>query len=325
MTFLRKSPPESQPTLSPITPADIPPLGVLRHLHQEYDEANATFWGFIRAEAKPCFTHGLLGDIATMGMTLRRLHAQRKAAGQTPPRYFVGGSRAPGIFNLGGDLSLFLETIRAHDHSTLRAYAYQCIDAVYGFYTAFDLPIIGISLVQGDALGGGFEAAMAADIIVAERRARFGLPEVLFNLFPGMGAYSLLSRRLDATRAKQMILSGRIYTAEEMAALGIVDVIAEDGFGEEAVRDYIARDTRRFGAHYAVCQAQRRVKPLDLAELRDITDLWVDAAMALCEDDLRRMQRLLTAQARRQKGFADGQAAAAPSGVARPGDLVAAE
>lgn len=317
MMFLRKSSSQSQLPPSLVRRGDgISHVGALRHLHQEFDEANATFWGFIRAETKPCFTPALLDDVATMGMTIRNLHAARKTAGQTPPRYFVAGSRTPGIFNLGGDFSLFLETIRNQDRAALRTYAYHCIDAAYNAYTAFDLPIIGISLVQGDALGGGFEAAMAADVIIAERHARFGLPEVLFNLFPGMGAYSFLSRRLDGTRAKKMILSGRIYSAEEMAELGIVDFVAEDGLGEEAVRDYIARDTRRFGAHYAVCQARRRVNRLDLAELRDITDLWVDTAMDLGEDDLRRMQRLLTAQSRRQKGVA------APLG---PSGLIAAE
>jgi len=49
------------------------------------------------------------------------------------------------------------------------------------------LPLTTISLAQGDALGGGFEAALSCSVIIAERRARFGFPEVMFNLFPGMG------------------------------------------------------------------------------------------------------------------------------------------
>ena len=81
--------------------------------------------------------------------------------------------------------------------------------------------------MQGDALGGGFECALASDLIVAEERAQLGFPEILFNLFPGMGAYSLLSRRVGMKGAEKMILSARLYTAEELHELGVVDLLVE--------------------------------------------------------------------------------------------------
>lgn len=272
----------------------------LAQLDQEIDEVNATLWCFIRADASPHFSSALLHDVATMQAALPRLQAARREAGQAPLRYYVSGSRIPGVFNLGGDLALFMNAIRANDRQGLRAYARLCIEVAYNIHVAFHLPLITISMVQGEALGGGFEAALSADVIVAERSARFGLPEVLFNLFPGMGAMSFLSRRMDAARAEKMILSGRVYTAAEMEAMGIVDVVAEDGFGEETVRDYIAHDQRRHNAHYALCQARRRANPVTFEELSDITDLWVDAALRLTESDLRRMARLVAAQARRR-------------------------
>jgi DSF synthase len=286
-------------------------LAPLVHLDQEIDEANATLWCFIRADASPHFSSGLLQDVAAMQANLPRLQAARQEAGQVPLRYYVSGSRIPGVFNLGGDLALFMDAIRAGDRQGLRAYAQLCIEVAYNIHVAFHLPMITISMIQGEALGGGFEAALAADVIIAERSARFGLPEVLFNLFPGMGAFSFLSRRMDAARAEKMILSGRVYTAMEMHELGIVDVVTEDGFGEEAVRDYIAHDQRRHNAHYAMCQARRRVNPVTFEELSDITDLWVDAALRLTESDLRRMARLVAAQARRRSmGIAPERVAA---------------
>ena len=57
--------------------------------------------------------------------------------------------------------------------------------------SSFDLPFTTISLVQGDALGGGFEAALAGDVVIAEKSAQFGFPEVMFNLFPGNGGIQL--------------------------------------------------------------------------------------------------------------------------------------
>jgi DSF synthase len=145
---------------------------------------------------------------------------------------------------------------------------------------------------------------------VAEKQAKMGLPEILFNLFPGMGAYSLLARKLDAARAERMILSGRLYGAQELYDLGVVDVLAEDGDGEEAVRQYIARNARRHGAHRAICEVRRRINPLVFQELEDITRIWIDTALELEEADLRKMERLATAQQRRL-GFTPPVAAAA--------------
>ena len=62
------------------------------------------------------------------------------------------------------------------------------------------LPLITIALVQGEALGGGFESILSFDVVIAERDARFGLPEAMFGLFPGMGAHSFLSRRLGSAQ-----------------------------------------------------------------------------------------------------------------------------
>ena len=213
------------------------------------------------------------------------------AAGtQTPQvKYMVLASRMQGIFNLGGDLHLFAELIRRRDRAALTAYARACVAEVHANSMALDLPIITMSLVQGDALGGGFEAALSSNVIIAERSAKFGLPEIMFNLFPGMGAYNFIARRTNAATAERMIMSGRIYTGAELYDMGIVDVLAEDGRGEEALNDYVRKNARRHAAHRAIFQARQRVNPITLQDLNGITDLWVDTAMTLSpigpEDD----------------------------------------
>jgi DSF synthase len=123
----------------------------------------------------------------------------------------------------------------------------------------------------------------------------------LFNLFPGMGAFSFLSRKLDMTRAHKMILSGRVFGAPELHEMGLIDVLAEDGRGEEAVRDYIAHNRRHHAVHRRVREVGLRVNPLSLEELRDVTDIWAEHAMRLQESDLRNMERLAHAQLRRVK------------------------
>src|SRR5688572_32819961 len=136
--------------------------------------------------------------------------------------------------------------IKAGDREAIANYARLCIDNMYRRITNFRSPTMTtISLVQGDALGGGFECALASDVIVAEESAQMGLPEILFNLFPGMGAYSLLSRRIGMRAAEELILSGRILPAAKLHEMGIVDVLARDGQGEAAVREWIAKSWKR--------------------------------------------------------------------------------
>ena len=86
---------------------------------------------------------------------------------------------------------------------------------------------------QGDALGGGLESLLSFDVVVAERGTKFGLPENLFGLFPGMGAHSILIRRLGVNRAAEMILRGSVFTAEEMYDWGIVYILADPTRGAD--------------------------------------------------------------------------------------------
>lgn len=276
------------------------PIRTWDELEVRIEAQDKVLWCWMNPREAPSYTPALLCDLDGVRNGIRDLF--HRAPGTQPLRYLIIASKLPQIYNLGGDLGYFLKHIRTGDREGLRRYAYDCIHLVHGSSQSFGVPIVMISLVQGDALGGGFEAALASDMIVAERSAKFGLPEILFNLFPGMGAYSLLSRRLDATRARQMILSGRLYTAEELHGMGLVDIVAEDGHGEETVRDWIRRNGRRQSTQCTLRAVRDRVDPMSYEELRDVTDLWVDAAMGLEESDLRRIELLRTAQLRRVKG-----------------------
>lgn len=271
---------------------------IFDNLNVEIEPRHGAYWCRMRPRERPSFTPGLLADLADMQRGLVRM----ANAGATPIRYYVLASELPGIFNLGGDLTVLAQRVRQRDRDSLVRYARACIDVLYNNAVGFDLPIVTVALVQGDALGGGFEAALSCDIIVAEKGTRFGLPEVLFNLFPGMGAYSFLARRLGAARAEKIILSGKIYTAEELHELDVVQILAEPHMGESAVREFIERSGRRHNAQSGIFRTGRCVTPLSYDELRAVTEIWVDAALALGESDLRRMERLTAAQNRRWSG-----------------------
>jgi DSF synthase len=263
------------------------------------DTARRLFWCRLRPEGRPCFTPALLRDVAAMQRDIPRMFTAGPADPGAPVRWFACASAIPGIFNLGGDLGLFQTLIGRGDLAGLRRYGHAAVQAIHRNHVAMDLPVVTIALVQGDALGGGFECALAHDLIIAERSAKFGLPEVLFNLFPGMGAYSFLSRRIGRNAAEALILSGRIHTAEELHGMGLVDILADDGEGEAALLDHVDRKSRWHNAHQATCRARRRVDPVTLQELRDVVEVWAEAALRLSEQDLRRMARLVGAQDRR--------------------------
>lgn len=279
--------------------ATVPLVPSLTELVTEHDRSRRILWQYMKPNGRPSFTPGLLRD---MTKVLDAVEARFAAAANDCDAgisFLVLASHLPGIFNLGGDLPLFMQAIERQDRERLLWYARVCAAGQYRRANAMGLPICTVALVQGDALGGGFEAALANDVIIAERSASFGLPEVLFNLFPGMGAYSFLVRRVEPARAERMILSGRIWSAEELHELGIVDRLAEDGKGVEAVHAFVHEFERAGPARRALLRARRIVNPVGLQELTEIAELWAEAALELKTADLRRMRHLARAQDKR--------------------------
>jgi DSF synthase len=272
--------------------------GNRRELEIKIDSPGDTAWCYMRPAGVPCFTPTLLSELLQLKPYWTRAY-HLSGPNDFPYKYFVGGSRIPGIFNLGGDLSFFMSTIRARNLELLRKYALYCVEISLNMTFGFALPIITIGLVQGDALGGGFEGALAFNVLVAEKRSRFGFPEILFNMFPGMGAYAHLSRKIGLAAAEEMIQSARVYSAAELHDMGLVHVLADNGQGEQAVRDYIAQHRRR---HKVQCRLREVTLPDDgalNADLHRVAEIWARHAVELGDSDLRRIDFLRKAQVRR--------------------------
>ena len=270
-----------------------------------FERSTKAMWSRWAPEPRPCFNASLLSTIRSYYDFLAETGGRVDAGGDEHDiEYVVLASGLPGVFNLGGDLDLFKHLIETRDRQGLLTYGRACIDVLYRNYVSHDLPgVTTISLVQGECLGGGFEAALSSDVIVAEKGARFGFPEILFNLFPGMGAYSFLERKIGQRAAEEVLTSGKIYSADEMLALGIVDSVVEDGQGEAGVAAFIRKRARSRNGLAAIAAARRRVHRIDFSELLDIVHIWVDAALRLNPRDLKLMQRLVS----RQNGLGDSQ------------------
>ncbi|AFJ02596.1 enoyl-CoA hydratase [Methylophaga frappieri] len=267
-----------------------------QHLTTHYDAKYKAAWFLMHGEPRPCFTGTLLTDIAHFFDDVKAEHA----AGLTDKyQFLVLASDVPGVFNLGGDLNAFATAIENGDRDLLWTYATKCIDVLHRNMRHLDLPLTTIALVKGDALGGGFESALSSNVLIAERGTKMGLPEVLFNLFPGMGAYSLLSRKIGSSKAEQMIMSGQLYDAETLYEMGVVDILAQQGEGELAVYRYINDAQKHWVSHRAMANVKDYCNPITEQELMDITRIWVDSAMQLSGRDLRMMNRLVQRQSAR--------------------------
>ncbi len=266
----------------------------LNELDVLYDSQTRALWTYMRPSGRPSFTSAMLRDFEDW----QRLIGSGFGAGKVPLDFLILGSRAPGVFCFGGDLELFQSLIRAEDREGLRRYGYRCVEILDRNIGALGLPLLTIGLVEGAALGGGFEAVLSFDFIIAERGATFGLPEIMFGLFPGMGAHAFLTRKLGSAMAERIILSNEIYTAEQMYDLGIVHVLAEPGEGRLACEEFIAKSTRRHSGLVGAKHAARLSAPVTLSEMKAIVDLWADAALELRDRDLKVMSRLASAQSK---------------------------
>lgn len=221
-------------------------------------------------------------------------------------RHFVMTSDVPRVFNFGGDLALFVLLVRAGDVESLKLYGRRCVDLVWWMENAANLGIHTTVLSQGDTLGGGLESVLPFHRIIFEKSAQAGFPEVLFNLFPGMGAWDFTIRRSGFAVANEMILSGRLYSADELLYRRVIDVVAEDGQGETALERAVREVDPRLRGTVAALRAQRLAAPIRYETLMAIVDQWAESALGLTDRDLRLMERLARAQARKAGGADEG-------------------
>jgi len=275
-------------------------FGSYKEMSVRYDRNQEAIWGYFKPSLRPCFSPTILKEAKTIMERIIGYFEAGVDEENFPIRYAILASHTPGVFNLGGDLELFIELIKRQNRELLLEYATDCVDICHLFSTSLGLPITTISYVEGSALGGGFESAMSGNVLIAEKHSQMGLPEIRFNLFPGMGAYSFLARKLGIPKAEEIISSGKIYSGPELHQLGVVDILAESGKGYEAVDCFISKHRKVSNGMRAIQKVRQIYSPVSYEELMEIARVWVDAALQLEDKDLKTMARLVLAQNRGQ-------------------------
>lgn len=180
---------------------------------------------------------------------LRQLHTIAIDLTEHPPGAVVvtGGAR---VFAAGADISEFGGPVEA---SAIGGEFRRALDAVAA------IPRMVIAAVNGVALGGGCELALACDLRVASARSRFGQPEILLGIIPGGGGTQRLSRLVGPARAKDLICSGRQVAAVEAASIGLVDELVEpDTAGPDAVLERAIELAATYAAGAVAAQAMAK-------------------------------------------------------------------
>lgn len=276
-----------------LTRSDLAPRVVFETdtLTATYDPVTRTIRNGMHIQPRPCFSEAFLRDAL-------ELHGHIKN-GMWPVDFYVLRSEVSRVFNLGGDLNMLRGYTVRKDWAGVSRYARLCVDTLYGMVSGFDQRVISIAEISGDALGGGFEAALACDFMIAEKGVKLGFPEVLFNLFPGMGAFSLLARKLGPQVAQRMILSGAMYQPEILQAQGLLDEVVEPGLGPSAVQNFIRSTQKQLQGYKGLMEARRRTQLWTThQELVQVVEHWAECVKQVSERDLRLIERLVSAQNR---------------------------
>lgn len=254
-------------------------------------------WATIEYKNRPSMLMDLVEDLTEAQRVIKReLDSSQSLQAEPRWQYHVLSTDSSEVFSLGGDLSYFLEGIKIKNREHLAKYAFACVDALHQVANGYDNRLITISLAQGDAFGGGFETALASDLIVAEEHARFGFTEMMFGMFPGMCAINFLSRRVSPAVVKKMISSATIYTAKELYDMGVVDIVVPQSEGKQAVLSLIKTYSGRVSGHFGLKKAFNKKYPVDYDEMIDITNIWVDTALSISKTNIQVMEYILNEQ-----------------------------
>lgn len=233
------------------------------------------------ARGVPCFTLPHLDALLDANRSLDKAH--------TTAKFQVLYSTHRKVFSLGGDLRAFVHMVRNKNKSGLCAYALRCMQLLLAGQRSKRL---NVALVQGQCRGGGWECVLAHDYVIAEEQSTFAFPEVQLGTFPGMGALSLLSRKLGTAAAFDIALSGTMYTAEELFNMGLVDALV----GKDEGWDAVANMRGMLTGEYQGRMALKEVDPIPERELSLIVQRWVNTVMALDGYALCLMDRVADAQ-----------------------------
>lgn len=199
----------------------------------------------------------------------------------------VSSARKEG-FCAGADLRELYRESRPLDSAQRTQGIRVFLERIHRVMDALDeSPLVTIAAIHGIAFGGGFELALTCDLIIADKTARFGFPELRLGLIPGFGGIPRLKRDLGNAVVRDLLLTGRSINATKAQAVGLVSQVAAEGDSLRVARATAAQ-IGKFDRETAIA-AKRFIKPIPRDELRREIDLFCELfTRPVVEDGLRK-------------------------------------
>ena len=178
-------------------------------------------------------------------------------------------------FSAGADLRELYRGAIALPEKERNAGVRRFVEQSHEIANAIDAaPFITIAAVHGVCFGGGLELALACDIIVADKMARFAFPELRLGLIPGFGGIPRLKRDLGNALVRDLLLTGRSLNAGRAHAVGLVAQLAAEGEALKVARSTAAQITK-FDAATRIA-AKKFIKPIPYEELRREVEIFCE-------------------------------------------------
>jgi enoyl-CoA hydratase/carnithine racemase len=182
-------------------------------------------------------------------------------------------SARPGGFSVGGDLKeLYSNALKLPPKKRVAGLR-TFIQRIHRVANAIDAaPFITLAAVHGLCMGGGLELALLCDLIIADKMARFGFPELRLGFIPGFGGIPRLRRDVGNSFIRDLLFTGRTVKAEAAHQAGLISHLAGEGYALEVARS-MAQQITKFDAEARVA-AKKFVKPIPYQELREEVELF---------------------------------------------------
>jgi enoyl-CoA hydratase/carnithine racemase len=178
-------------------------------------------------------------------------------------------------FCAGADLRELYQRSQAMEKAAAAKGVRDFLERIHRVLNLIDAaPLTTIAAVHGVTFGGGFELALACDLIVADKMARFCFPELRLGLIPGFGGIPRLKRDLGNGVVRDLLLTGRSINATKAQQIGLVSQVVGEGEALRAARATAAQ-LRKFDRATAAA-AKKFIKPIPHEELRQEIDLFCE-------------------------------------------------
>jgi len=268
-----------------------------------YDAETEAIWVYANPEECPCFSLEFFQEYHEVQMDIIRYFEASNMRPEVPIKFFVYASQIPNVYGYGGKLEGLVTAFKNKDRENLMKCANVAIENMYLNTNNLRLPLHTIAYIEGDALGGAFQAALSFNAIIAEEHTQFGLQQIRFNMCPGIGVYSFLARKVGVNNADAIIRNARLYTAQEINEMGAITEIARTGEGKKVVDRYMKQYKRSFRVMQAIHAAKMHYAPLEFEELEYMAELWADTMTRLSSEEISKLEKIADSQRKQIYGI----------------------